>query len=331
MLKPAFGAQARLALDELARDTADGGPAMLVGAPWREPERGCLQRRVPAARRGHRRQDVQARAAELRRVRREAGVRAGPGRAEACSLRGRPARASWSARTSGRGRGRGPGRERGRDPARAQRLALRARQGGRAHAVAQGPGDRDRPAAGLRQPGGRPGRAGVRRRLVRAARPTAAGCQAADVRRGADALDLAAGPKTVWRCVRGRRSRHRARSSEAIYRAMVAGAARLRGQDRLPGRGAGHVGRHRFGAHRRGRGGRAGRRAGALRDAAVALHRAGQPRGRRRAAPTAGHAPGQQIAIEPAVEAFAADAGAAVRRPGAPTPPRRTSRRASAA
>ena len=38
VLKPALGAQARLALDELARDTADGGPAVLMGAPWREPD-----------------------------------------------------------------------------------------------------------------------------------------------------------------------------------------------------------------------------------------------------------------------------------------------------
>src|SRR6478752_1295835 len=38
VLKPVLCAQARLALDELARDTADGGPAVVVGAPWREPD-----------------------------------------------------------------------------------------------------------------------------------------------------------------------------------------------------------------------------------------------------------------------------------------------------
>ncbi|MFC0220768.1 NAD+ synthase [Pseudochelatococcus lubricantis] len=36
VLKPAFTAAARDACDDLARDTADGGPAVLVGLPWRE-------------------------------------------------------------------------------------------------------------------------------------------------------------------------------------------------------------------------------------------------------------------------------------------------------
>jgi NAD+ synthase len=34
ILKPAFVAAARSLVDDLARDTADGGPAMLIGAPW---------------------------------------------------------------------------------------------------------------------------------------------------------------------------------------------------------------------------------------------------------------------------------------------------------
>src|SRR5689334_13787421 len=36
VLKPAFQQACRSALEQLARDTADGGPAMLVGSPWRE-------------------------------------------------------------------------------------------------------------------------------------------------------------------------------------------------------------------------------------------------------------------------------------------------------
>jgi NAD+ synthase len=36
VLKPAFQAACRAAVEDLARDTADGGPAMLVGAPWVE-------------------------------------------------------------------------------------------------------------------------------------------------------------------------------------------------------------------------------------------------------------------------------------------------------
>ena len=36
VLKPAFQAACRAAIEELARETADGGPAMLIGSPWVE-------------------------------------------------------------------------------------------------------------------------------------------------------------------------------------------------------------------------------------------------------------------------------------------------------
>ena len=36
MLKPAFQAACRAKIEELARETADGGPAMLIGTPWVE-------------------------------------------------------------------------------------------------------------------------------------------------------------------------------------------------------------------------------------------------------------------------------------------------------
>ena len=36
ILKPAFQAACRAAIEELARETADGGPAMLIGTPWVE-------------------------------------------------------------------------------------------------------------------------------------------------------------------------------------------------------------------------------------------------------------------------------------------------------
>ena len=36
VLKPAFQAACRAAVEDLARETADGGPAMLVGTPWVE-------------------------------------------------------------------------------------------------------------------------------------------------------------------------------------------------------------------------------------------------------------------------------------------------------
>ena len=34
VLKPAFQAACRAAVEDLARETADGGPAMLIGSPW---------------------------------------------------------------------------------------------------------------------------------------------------------------------------------------------------------------------------------------------------------------------------------------------------------
>src|SRR3954451_20391660 len=36
VLKPAFQAACRTAIEELARETADGGPALLIGTPWVE-------------------------------------------------------------------------------------------------------------------------------------------------------------------------------------------------------------------------------------------------------------------------------------------------------
>ena len=34
VLKPAFQAACRAAVEELARETADGGPALVLGTPW---------------------------------------------------------------------------------------------------------------------------------------------------------------------------------------------------------------------------------------------------------------------------------------------------------
>src|SRR6516162_2704018 len=39
VLKPAFQAACRSAVEALARDTADGGPAVLIGTPWAEDGR----------------------------------------------------------------------------------------------------------------------------------------------------------------------------------------------------------------------------------------------------------------------------------------------------
>src|SRR5215475_913994 len=39
VLKPAFQAACRAATEQLARETADGGPAVLVGVPWVEEDK----------------------------------------------------------------------------------------------------------------------------------------------------------------------------------------------------------------------------------------------------------------------------------------------------
>src|SRR5580692_13077407 len=39
VLKPAFQAACRAAVETLARETADGGPAVLIGAPWVEDKK----------------------------------------------------------------------------------------------------------------------------------------------------------------------------------------------------------------------------------------------------------------------------------------------------
>ncbi|MEA2947572.1 MAG: synthase, partial [Alphaproteobacteria bacterium] len=39
VLKPAFQAACRAKIEELARETADGGPALLIGSPWVEEKK----------------------------------------------------------------------------------------------------------------------------------------------------------------------------------------------------------------------------------------------------------------------------------------------------
>ena len=73
--KPAFQAACRAAVETLARETADGGPAMLIGTPWVEDDKlynACALLDGGA----HRGDPLQGQPAELRRVRRKAPVRA---------------------------------------------------------------------------------------------------------------------------------------------------------------------------------------------------------------------------------------------------------------
>ena len=134
--------------------------------------RQALQCLCAARSRGDRGDPLQGQSAELRRVRRKARVRPGSGAGA-----GRvPRRASRPADLRGhldrlgrlRERGRNARRNRRRTPRRAQRLALLARQGRCPPQRHGGAGRRGRPAAHLCQSGRRPGRTGVRRRLVRA-------------------------------------------------------------------------------------------------------------------------------------------------------------------
>ena len=78
VLKPAFQAACRAAVEALARDTGDGGPAVLIGTPWRR-RRQALQCLCAARRRADRYRPLQGEPAELRRVRRKARVRDRPG------------------------------------------------------------------------------------------------------------------------------------------------------------------------------------------------------------------------------------------------------------
>ena len=132
VLKPAFQSACRAAVEELARETADGGPAVLIGSPWVEDGKlynACALLdggRIAA-------HPLQGQSAELRRVRRKAPVRArarrGPGDrprhpGRRAHLRGHLARGIRGLRE----RRRMPGRDRRGNPGGAERLALCARQ-----------------------------------------------------------------------------------------------------------------------------------------------------------------------------------------------------------
>ncbi len=155
VLKPAFQSACRAAIEELARETADGGPAMLIGTPWVDD--GKLYNACRAARwRTRRGASLQGQSAELRRVRRKAPVRARtrrgpddgprhPGRG--ADLRGHLARGIRRLRE----RRRMPCRNRRGNPGRAERLALRARQERCAVVGRGGARHRERAAADLSQ------------------------------------------------------------------------------------------------------------------------------------------------------------------------------------
>ena len=110
VLKPAFLDACRAALEELARDTADGGPGG-ADRPAVDAGRVLPQRLCPARPRPHRCGALQGRSAQLWGVRREARVRVRPD-AGAGRLSRRAARPADLRGYLGAGYGRIPGRDR---------------------------------------------------------------------------------------------------------------------------------------------------------------------------------------------------------------------------
>ena len=268
VLKPALQNAAREACEALARDTADGGPAMLMGLPWGDPpfvynavallDRGRIDERA-----------LQEQSAELWRVRREAGVRTGPD-AGADRLPRHQARRSGLRGHLERGgvRGAEAGGRRAAD--RAQRLALLDRQAGCALRRRRDARGRDAAAARLCQSGWRTGRARVRRRVLRAQRRCEPCRAAAGLGRGDRHHRVAARERALALSARSDRRGRGGRCRELSR--LRHGLARLRGEERLPGRRARALGRHRLGALR-GDGRRcAGASPRAWRDAALHLY-----------------------------------------------------------
>ena len=173
MLKPAFQAACRAAVETLARETADGGPAVLIGTPWVEDGKlhNAYALLAGGAHRGVRfKVDLPNYGVfDEKRVFAPGPV---PGPVNFRGVRlGLPiCEDIWTDWGDYENVVEMPRRDRRRNPARAERLALLARQERRPPQCRGGARHRVRPAAHLHQPGRRPGRAGVRRRLVCAQR-----------------------------------------------------------------------------------------------------------------------------------------------------------------
>ena len=192
------------------------------------------------------------------------------------------ASACRSARTSGAPRSSSAWRDRRRDPAGAERLALLARQDRACGSTSRWRAWSRAAAAGLPQPGRRPGRTGLRRRLVRAQRRpqrSACSCRPSRETRGAHRLEA-----------RGRRLALRQRAGharmdendEADYGACVLGLRDYVEKNGFPGVVLGLSGGIDSALVRRDGGRCAGRRPRALRHAALSLHLAATVADRRR-------------------------------------------------
>ena len=217
VLKPAFQSACRAAIEELARDTADGGPAMLIGTPWVEDGKlynacALLDEGRIAAIRFKANLPNYGVFDEKRLFAR--GPAAGPVTVRGIRVGVPICEDIWLEEFDGiRKRRRMPGGNRRGNPDRAERLALCARQERFAAVDRGGPRHRKRAAADLSQPSRRPGRTGVRRRLVCAqCRPVGRGA-IAGVSRKASRPCAGTGPRTAgaapgrWRrCSRATRA-----------------------------------------------------------------------------------------------------------------------------
>ena len=239
--------------------------------------RQALQRLLPARPRHHRGGAHEGEPAQLRRVRRAppvcAGAAAGSGQLPRRAHRRPDLRGHLDGVGRLRGRGRVSGRDRSGAAGRAQRLAVLARQGGGSAQYRGRAGHRKRSAAHLCQPDRRPGRTGVRWRFVRAACRSLARVPAPGLR--GDRQDAGMGAPRQWLALRRRSGRGDRRGRQGGLCRLHAGAARLRQQERLQGRGFRPLRRRQL-RPGGGAGGRCpGRRPRAVRDAAVPLHVAG--------------------------------------------------------
>ncbi len=218
VLKPAFQAACRAAVEALARDTADGGPAVLIGTPWVED--GKLYNAY-ALLSGGRIEAIRFKVNlpnygvfDEKRVF-ASGPVPGPDKLPRRAARPAGLRGYLDRLGRLRERGRVPGRNRRRAVHRAQRLAVLARQDRRAAQRLRRARHRGGPAAHLRQPGRRPGRAGVRRRIVRAERRSLDRIAAAGVpRSGRD--DAMVAQSAASGAARRGRSRRRRNSTKPI-------------------------------------------------------------------------------------------------------------------
>ena len=171
VLKPAFQAACRAAVEALARETGDGGPSILVGTPWFEDGKlynavALLEDGVIAALRF--KVDLPNYGVFDEKRVFAPGPLPGPVSFRGVRIGGADLRGHL-----GPGPGRVHRRDRRRNPAGAQCLALSPRRHRRAAQHRGAARHRGGPAAGLRQPGGRTGRARVRRARRSRSMPTA--------------------------------------------------------------------------------------------------------------------------------------------------------------